>query len=157
MAEAALVRPLREAHLADEPGLDPVMALASRGADIEGGGGAAGGWQRLPDPTEGGRVEARTHFGDVDEAGPVVETDVERTEVAARALRVGVAADDELLALLTLQLDPIRRPPADVPAPRALRDDALEPGALRGPIDVEPRLRHVVASPHRAARREEAS
>ena len=113
--------------------------------------------QRLPDPTQGGRVEARAHLGGVDEAGPVVDADVERAEVAARALRVGVATDDELLALLTLQLDPVRRPPADVPAPRALRDDALQPGALRGPVDVEPRLRHVVASPHRAARREEAS
>ena len=51
---------------------------------------------------------------------------MQRAEVATRALGIGVAADDKLLATLTLDLDPIARPATRVCAGRLLRDDPLE-------------------------------
>src|SRR4249919_1266919 len=102
--------PLAEPDLADQPGLDPVhprhrtrqLAALERGT-----------W-----PFDGGQpvVQAAQHL--VGEAGAdltrveqpsagVVVAEQQRAEPDPRALRVGEAADDELLAALALELQPV--------------------------------------------------
>src|SRR5215469_697628 len=51
---------------------------------------------------------------------------MERAEIAPPALRIGVAADDEFLAALAFDLDPIPRAPAHVPAPDLFRHDSFQ-------------------------------
>src|SRR6267142_1577208 len=72
-------------------------------------GGGRG--ELVQDRLEAGVVEAGAYLGDVDEArgggGAVVDAEMERAEVAARALGIRVAADHELLAALALDLDPV--------------------------------------------------
>src|SRR4030095_7891665 len=69
----------------------------------EGGGGRG---ELFPQALEPLVVEAGADLGDVDEARAVVESDVQRAEVAARTLGIGVAPHHELSAALTLDLDP---------------------------------------------------
>ncbi len=126
MTNAAVGRPLREAHLAHETRLDPVMAAAGRRADVEGGGRARQRQQLAHQSIQRGLVEARTHLRDIDEAPAVVEAEVQRAEVGTRALRHRVAADDELLAALALDLEPVARASGHVAASHPLGDDALE-------------------------------
>ena len=51
---------------------------------------------------------------------------MQRAEVAAAALGIGVAADDKILALLTFDFDPIVRTAAEVAALGFFRDDPLK-------------------------------
>src|SRR5438093_833017 len=71
-------------------------------------------------------VESRTDLGDVDELAVLVEAQVQGAEVGARALGRRVAADDELLPELTLDLEPVLRASREVQAVALLRDHALE-------------------------------
>src|SRR5580704_5386214 len=61
---------------------------------------------------------------------PVV-AEQERAELDARAPRLGEAADDELLPVLALELQPVARASRDVRAVRALGDEALPAFAAR--------------------------
>ena len=55
------------------------------------------------------RVEAGADLAGEDEVVAVVVADEQRAEADARALRIGEAADDELLRRLALHLQPVRR------------------------------------------------
>ncbi len=57
----------------------------------------------------------------------VVDADEQAADARARSLRLGEAADDELLALDALDLEPVTRSTREVRAVAALADDALEP------------------------------
>src|SRR5262249_25664284 len=127
MANAAVLRPLGEAHLADEARLDPVMAAPARRAGGERRGRTR---QRLePRPHERQRLprEPGADLRALREAVALVEPEVERAEVRARALRIRPAADDELLPELHFDLEPVARAAARVGAVGLLGDDALEP------------------------------
>ena len=150
MANAPFVRPFGEAHLADESRLDPVMAAPGRAAHLEGRRLAAEGLELLQRRRERLLVEAGADLGHVDEAPALVEADVERAEVRARSLGIGVAADDELLASLALDLDPLARAATDVGRGGALGDDALEPRLRRGVVEGAALARDVVAVAHHA-------
>ncbi|MNY14326.1 hypothetical protein D3C86_1474980 [compost metagenome] len=52
----------------------------------------------------------------------VVQPQQQGTERAARALGIGVADDDELLAMLALELDPVAAAPGHIGRPEALAD-----------------------------------
>ena len=115
MSDPAVVGPVAEPDLADEPGLHPVMTLALRDrAGVEGRRGPRKRLELFPEALESRLIEAGAHLGDVDEARAVVDADVQRAEVAARALGIRVAADDELLATLALDLDPVPRAAARI-------------------------------------------
>src|SRR5262249_48016280 len=70
----------------------------------------------------------------VDQLTTLVQAQVERPEVSASALGYGVAADDELLLELALDLEPVPRAPGDVGAATLLRDHALE-SLLAGSVE----------------------
>ena len=155
MADPALLGPLGEAHLGDQPGLDPVVAAAAGRAGIERRPGARERLQAVPHAAQGGLVEAGADLAGIDEAVTVVDPHVQRAEPPARALRLRPAADDELLAEVALDLQPLARASADVAAVGALGDDALQP--LLGGRLVE-RLAatfHVLAGADHAARRQQ--
>src|SRR4051795_11319230 len=61
----------------------------------------------------------------VDEDAAVVVAEQQRTEPGAAALRLGPAADDELLVPDALELEPVLRPTTGVRRRRAFGDDAL--------------------------------
>src|SRR5439155_20869142 len=155
VADATVCGPLGEPHLADELRLDPPVAAAPGCADVERRGRARERCEPFRDARERRFVEPRADLRDIDEPAVRIEPEVERAEVRARALRRRVASDDELLAELALELEPVARPFADVLAVALLRHDALDPlGARR----VEERLavfEHVVAELGHPARRQE--
>ena len=64
--------------------------------------------------------------GEAQVPGLVVDAEQERADAGARALRVGPAADDELLPLRALELDPGRAAARDVGRVGALADHSLE-------------------------------
>src|SRR5205823_13307004 len=153
MADAPVLRPLRETHLADGPRLDPVVAAPRRRADLEGRGGAPERLELRLDVRERRVVEARADLRDVHQPPALVEAQVERAEVGARALRRGVAADDELLAELALDLQPVPRAARGVVAQAPLRHDALEPLLGSRLVELPAVLEHVIAAAHDGARR----
>src|SRR4030095_5440143 len=57
------------------------------------------------------RVEARADLAREDEVVSLEEADQQCAEPNAASLRIGEAADHELLARLALHLQPVRRPP----------------------------------------------
>ena len=107
----AVLRPLGERHLGDQLRLDPVCR-APRAACSANGVVAA---SRAPSScllqvAQRLRVEAGADVAGVAQpARLVVDAEQQRAEPGARALRVGVAADHELLALRALELDPVGR------------------------------------------------
>src|SRR5215470_12463038 len=146
---AAVVGPVGEPHLADQLRLDPVVSLPHRNR-------SALEWRRrplqrlelLPKALEAGVVEAGADLGDVDEPALVVEADVQRAEVAARALRIRVATHHELLPALALDLDPLARAAARVRARRAFGHDAFEALLRRGLQEGRAVLGHVIHVAH---------
>src|SRR5262250_3877749 len=160
VADSAVVGPVGEAYLADQKGLGPVMAAAGRDrAGLEWRRGAHERLESLPDRLERGLVETGSDLRHVDETGhgfrAVVEPQVQRAEVAARALRIGVAADHELLSQVALDLDPVAAARAGVEAARALGHDALEALLRGGLVEGLARAHHVVAIAGRAEGRYE--
>ena len=135
MPKPTVVGPLREANLGDQCRLDPCVATPTRRAARERRRRAPERLQALPDGVERGVVEAGADAADVDERVALVEPDVERAEACPRALGRRVSADDELLAELALDLDPLVRPPAGVTARHALGHDALDALLARGVVE----------------------
>ena len=90
MPEPTIISPLGEPYLGDQARLDPVMTTSARRAHGERRGRAAERLELVPQLLEGLRIEARSDFRDVDEAVAFVDAQVERAEVAARALGVVV-------------------------------------------------------------------
>src|SRR5262245_63489514 len=126
MAQLVVVGPFDESRLHDDLGPDPVRAQARQ---------AAGARERRLRHLEG--IEPRAELGQepgieacADLAGKheivaIVVADEEGAEPDAAALRIGEAADDEILLDLALHFQPVRRPPLLVARIAALGDDAF--------------------------------
>src|SRR5262247_3611516 len=127
LPDTAIARPLGKTNAAHEPRLDPVVPASGRRSLRKRRCGARQRPELLDDERECPVVEARAHLRDVDQLAALVEAQMERAEVSARALGYGVAADDELLLELALDLEPLPRAPGDVEAVALLGDHALEP------------------------------
>src|SRR5207237_9091155 len=126
MTDPTIACPFGEAHFAHEPGIDPVVVAAGGGAARERRGRARERAELLADGLERAVVEARADLRDVHELALVVEAQMERAEVSARALRQRVAADHELLPELTLDLEPVSRTLRGIRTVALLGDDALQ-------------------------------
>jgi len=155
VADPAVLGPLGESDLADELRLDPVVAAARGRAGVERGGRARERREPLGDERERRLVEPRADLRDVDEAAVRVEPEVERAEVCARALGRCVASDDELLAELALDFEPVPGTLADVGAVPLLRHDALEAGRARRVEELPALGEHVIAEVDDTARWQE--
>ena len=99
------------------------------------------------------RVEAGADLAGEDEVVAVEVADEQRAEADAAALRIGEAADDELLRRLALHLQPVRRAAVLVRRVAPLGDDAFPAFAARA----LPRLRIVERSARAAAARRSGS
>ncbi len=75
----------------------------------------------------------------------------QRAEAGARALRVGIATDHELLPLPALELDPVGRPAGPVGRRHALADHALEAEPASRGDQLAGRCLERVAEAHRIA------
>src|SRR6185295_18968224 len=113
--------------LCDERRLHPVVAASPRRAGVERRLRALQRLQPVPHLPQRRLVESRADLAHVDEAIALVDAQVQRAEPAARALRVGPAAHDELLAQVALDLEPLARAATRVAALGALGDDTLQP------------------------------
>src|SRR5262245_32752405 len=153
MADPAIARPLGEAHLSDQPRLDPMMSAPARRAAGKRRGRALERPKLRADRLERSLVEPGAHLGDVDQLAPVVEAQMQGSEVRPRALRHGVAADHELLAELALDLQPVARSLGGIRAVALLRDHTLEALLTGGGEKVRAVLEHVVAEVDHASRR----
>src|SRR6185369_17967091 len=122
MPEPAVRCPLGEPHLAHEPRLDPVVVTALWTRFAERRIGPDERLQLAPQLVVQRTRDAAADARDVPQRAVRVHADVQRAEMTA-ALGIGVAADHELLALLALELDPVRGALADVMANGALADD----------------------------------
>src|SRR5262249_59589825 len=98
---------------------------------------------------------AGADLSDVDEVLPAVGAHQEGSEVRSRSGRRRVAADDELLLLVHLDLQPLRAAPLDVGRGRVLGHDAFEAAPDRLPVRGEtvgretPRGKQAVRAPDR--------
>src|SRR4051794_2000275 len=108
MAQAAVAGPLGEADLCDELGPDPGhVALADRVRVGERRTVRAQGLEPVADGVERGVAEARADLARVAQPIPVVDAEQERAEARPRSARRRVAAHDELLPVLALELEPV--------------------------------------------------
>ena len=151
-----LLGPLREADLAYQPRLHPVMTGPARAAFRERRRLARERLEHLRDALERGCVEPRAGLRDVHEPRALIQAHVERAELGAGALRLGVAADHEFLTAVALDLDPVRRAAARVAALKALRDDPLEPHLGRRGEKLLAVLQNMVRALHGRERRHDA-
>jgi hypothetical protein len=101
-------------------------------------------------------VEAAADARHIDEAIAVVDADVQRAEVAATALGIGIAADHELLLLLALELHPVVGALPDIWAGRALGNDAFQPQFRGGLVEGLALRLDVIAGLDHAGRRQHA-
>ena len=137
MADPAVVRPLAELDLDDEPRLDPDdVGLAHPGhlrRLRERRVGPLERLQQLQQPADLLLAEAGADVADVAERAALVHGEHERAEARrAVAAAAGVAGDEELLAPVRLQLEPVAAAAArEVGRARPLRHHALEPLLLR--------------------------
>src|SRR6185369_16163683 len=134
--QLAVHRPFDETGLYDDLGTHPVavsrQALAFRERRLLDRERV----ETLAQVEEELRIEARADLAGEEEVGAVVVADQESAKTDARALRIGEAADDELLRGLDLHLEPVLRAPMLVRRPAALGDDAfpsLPPRAIPRP------------------------
>src|SRR6267142_1379943 len=138
MPEVTVVRPLAEPDLRDEPWLDPLHVALPHAGHLRGNAErrrvAVQRLQQLQQLPDLCVVEARADVADVTELVPLVHREDERAERAGAAPGAArIAGDDELLAVLRLDLQPVARALAFlVRAVDALGDDPLEPPLLSG-------------------------
>ena len=129
MAQQAVAGPLGERDLGHQLRLHPVRAARGRARAVrrERGGAPLEPAQARAQALEGGVVEAGADAAGVDEtAVAVVHAEEQRAKLGARTLRVGIAADHELLPGHALHLEPRRSPAGRVGRVPPLGDDALE-------------------------------
>src|SRR5215470_309830 len=157
MTDPSIARPFGKAHLGDESRLDPVMSAPAWRAARERRGRTRDRPELGADRLERALVESGAHLGDVDELGPVVQSQMQGTEVRPRALRHRVAADDEFLTELALDLQPVARALRGIRAVALFRDDTLEALLAGSGQKVRAVLEHVVAEVDDAARRHQES
>src|SRR5262245_4354029 len=126
MAQLAVHRPLDEADLHDDLRPHPVRAQpreALRARERR-----RGNLERVEPRTEIEQklgVESCADLSGKAEVAALEVPDEQRAEPDALALRIGEAADDELLRLLAFHLQPARRSAVLVARSAALRDDAF--------------------------------
>ncbi len=131
-AQAPVVGPLDELHLADELGLDPdhvpLAHLRQLRHLVEGRLRSLEGTQERQQLLDLGVVEPRADIADVAKAAALGDGEHERAEAAAAsALTLRVAGDHELLPAVGLDLQPVPgAPPGLVDRVCALGDDPLE-------------------------------
>src|SRR5258708_3110453 len=108
------------------PRLAPGPPRPRRVTVVEGGRAPLQAGQRRVQAVQGSLVEAGAALAGVDELSVlVVVAEQQRPEPGPRPLRVGKAADDELLAGLALELQPVPGPAGAVGRGGALGDDPL--------------------------------
>src|SRR5215472_7563545 len=129
MAELSGLRPLGETDLCDQFRLDPVHAGPRQPAATRARHQAPVKWrvpslelaQRTAKAGEGGLAEAGSDLACVGElAGARVIAEQQRAEMRPRPLRVGITADQELLTVLALELQPVASAPGPVGRVRPL-------------------------------------
>ena len=157
VAQEPVARPLGERHLAHQHRLDPVGAARGRPRTVgrEGRGALLEPAQPSAEHLEGGLGEAGADAARVDEAAvAIVHAQQQRAELGAGALRIGVAADHELLPRHALDLQPCLPAPGGVGRVLPLRHDALEAHAAGPLVDLRARRVEVlgVADAGRAGR-----
>ena len=154
MAQAAVGRPLGEAHLAHQLRLDPVVLLALGRALGERRRVARERVELLPDRVQQLHVEAGADLGDVDQVLAAIEPDVERAEPAAStsgSVQPPITNSWRRWHLILIQSRP-REP--EYGAGGALRDDAFEPHLGSRVVERLAVGRDVIAVAHRAERRQ---
>ena len=108
VAQSAVARPLGEADLGDELRLDPChVAFLDRLWCGERRVGSRAVSQPRAQVVEGVGVEPGPDLAGVLEPAVAVVAEQQRAELDARASRLGVAADHELLAVFALELQPV--------------------------------------------------
>src|SRR3954447_24980773 len=141
VAQAPGAGPLGEADLGDELRLDPGhVALADRAGVGERRVVPAQRAQPGAEVAQGVAVEAGADLAGVAQRAVVVVAEQERAELGPRPARRGEPADDELLALLALELEPVARAAVGVGAVGALGDQPLPPLAARLRVEDLPAL-----------------
>src|SRR5207249_5298088 len=100
-------------------------------------------------------VEAGAGAARIDERAVVVDAQVDGAQPHARPLRVGVAADHELLALDALDLAPLGAATAEVARLSPLRDHAFQARLAGGGQERRAVALDVVGVAHRSGRGEE--
>jgi hypothetical protein len=138
VAQPSVVRPLGEGHLGDQLRSGPVH---TRAHEFPGRAFREGGVRQL----EGGQLPAQLPQQGLGKTGtdlsgedqlrrivvaPVIP-DEQRAQALARALRLGVTADDEFLAADAFGFQPARAAAAAVGLAPALGHDPFEPAAAR--------------------------
>src|SRR5580692_5741901 len=136
MAELTVSGPLAEADLGDEARIDPVHARLRESARVERRAVALNSGQRRVQAVQHAVAEPGADLARIGQlAVGVVVAEQERAQPLARALRIGVAADHELLRVLALELQPVTRPRALVRRGGALGDEAF-PAVAAGLLEV---------------------
>src|SRR5580704_17325978 len=135
VAQFPVRRPFAEAHLGDQAGLDPVHTGPRQPAAVERGMVLLQVGQRRMQVVQSSLAESGAALAGVDElVTGVVVAQQQRAEPGTGALRVGEAADDEFLAALALELQPVPAPASVVGRVGALGDDALPAAGARLPV-----------------------
>src|SRR5690606_494859 len=121
--------PAAEGDLGHQPRRHPVHAAARERrvvGQFHGRRLALDRLQSLVDRAQRFGVETGADAADVAPRAVLAGGHQQRAEAAARTLGLGIADDDELVALLVLGLDPVAASPGPVAAVRALADHALD-------------------------------
>src|ERR1041384_4951052 len=133
MANLAIARPLGELHFTHQFRLYPVGVATERSWRRRHERGARG----FDAAQRGANVECRlvrepgTHLSGEDQALAVVVADQQRADAGARPLRVREPANDELLPLHTVRLQPFTVTPGAVRPVTALGHDPFEACSAR--------------------------
>jgi hypothetical protein len=108
MPDTAAAGPVAKSNLADQLGLDPMGIAWKLGIGGEGAGVGMEVAQLGPQLAQSLLAEAGAHVACIPQAAfLVMHAQQQRAQAGARTPRIGEAADDELLALATLELDPV--------------------------------------------------
>src|SRR5262245_14904733 len=125
-------RPFAEAHLGDQAGLHPVHTGPRQAAAVERGPVLFQGGQPGMQAVQGLPVEAGADLAGVDElVAGVVVAEQQGAEPGAGPAWVSEAADDEFLAALALELQPVPGPAGAVGRIGTLGDDPLPAAGAR--------------------------
>ncbi len=126
MAQPAVGRPFGELDLADQIRPSPVRAAATVGRDLVEGHGRKRAVVQQPAYVQGDFiVEAGADLAGIDQLFLGIIAQQERSDPSPAAFRLGKAADDEFLALVALDLQPVAIAPGTVARIAALADHAL--------------------------------
>ena len=132
MAQLPVGRPFAEAHLGDQAGLDPVHTGPGQLAAVERGMVLLQPGQTCMQAAQRSLGKAGTDLAGVDELVPgVVVAQQQRAEPGAGPAWVGETADDEFLAALALELQPVPAPSGVVGRVGALGDDTFPAAGAR--------------------------